>query len=152
MDDFITIKCPGCGREMQLANETRSGSCSHCATRVNYRDAENLPSHISAETDEKGQFADSAEAARTNPDRVLQEADEIVPVKKLSYNSKKRIGAIASIILYSVTLIVGVYVIMILPGMYENFIKTPFFIIIAIIFILRIGLSVYRLIQTNKNS
>jgi DNA-directed RNA polymerase subunit RPC12/RpoP len=95
MVDFITIKCPGCGRDMQLDLINRNGSCSHCASKVNYRDAKSLPTHISAEPGEIERFAHASQALQGSENIENERSPEMSdPVltdngKEIDYNKKK---------------------------------------------------------------
>ena len=152
MDDFIVIKCPGCARDMQLDSKTRSGSCPHCASRVNYRDARSMPAHICAEPEEKEQFAHAFRDGRSTTEAESSESDEIVPEIKPSLLNKRKAGVIASIVIYSLTLLVILVVLMSLPGITDVIYKTPVFIGVVLIFFLRIGFNVFKLIRLKKES
>jgi DNA-directed RNA polymerase subunit RPC12/RpoP len=158
MVDFITIKCPGCGRDMQLDLINRNGSCSHCASKVNYRDAKSLPTHISAEPGEIERFAHASQALQGSENIENERSPEMSdPVltdngKEIDYNKKKKNSSKASIVVYSIILLLIIVLLMSVPGVVELFSKSPFFIFIIFIFVGRIGLSIFKLTVLNKGT
>ncbi len=145
MDDFITIKCPGCGNDMQLDSKTKSGTCTNCSSKVNYRDARSMPSHIVAEEEEKEQFANSATVTPNDPARELPDSDAIEP-KKISATAKQKAGTIASIVMYSIVLLIIIIVVISFPGVAD------FLLVVAIMFVIQIVMNVIKLIRVSKGS